>query len=75
MPTGEALLTAMDLVAREMILFAALWFVVGGIDDLLVDLIYAVRRLRGRRTPRPALDGPVPPGRIAVFVPPGTSPR
>ena len=69
MPTAEALLTAMDLVVREMILFAALWFVVGGIDDLLVDLIYAVRRLRGHRAPQPALDGPVPPGRIAIFVP------
>lgn len=66
---GEGLIIAIDAVAREMTLFAALWFVVGGLDDLLVDLIYLARRLGGARTRLPALDGPVPPGRIAVFVP------
>ncbi|AQR75890.1 hypothetical protein BXU08_13165 [Sphingomonas sp. LM7] len=63
------------MIARETTLFAAIWFLVGGIDDLLVDLIYGVRRIRlrlvGREAwPHPAsvaLD-PVPPGRIAVFV-------
>ena len=69
MPTGEALITVVDVVAREMTLFAALWFVVGGIDDLLVDLIYASRRLRGRKAPPPALGETAPAGRIAVFVP------
>ena len=69
MPEGEALIAALDAVAREATLFAALWFVVGGLDDLLVDLIYGVRRLGGRREALPALEGPVPAGRIAVFVP------
>lgn len=69
MPEGEALIAVLDAAAREATLFAALWFVVGGLDDLLVDLIYALRRLRGRPEQLPALDGPVPPGRIAVFVP------
>jgi len=68
-PTGEALITVIDVVAREMTLFAALWFVVGGIDDLLVDLIYASRRLRARKAPSLALGETVPAGRIAVFVP------
>lgn len=69
MPGGEALIAALDAAARETTLFAALWFVVGGLDDLLVDLIYLARRLRGGREALPALEGPVPPGRIAVFVP------
>lgn len=69
MPEGEALIAVLDAVAREATLFAALWFVVGGLDDLLVDLIYTLRRLRGRHEQLPALDGPVPPGRIAIFVP------
>jgi adsorption protein B len=68
-PGQEALIAALDAVAREATLFAALWFVVGGIDDLLVDLIYAVRRLRGGREVLPALEGAVPAGRIAIFVP------
>lgn len=69
---GEGLriaIDALDAAAREMTLFAALWFVVGGLDDLLVDLIYLVQRLRGGRVRLPALAGPVPPGRIVVFVP------
>lgn len=66
---GEGAILWVDAITREMTLFAALWFVVGGIDDLLVDLIYLARRLRGRRRPAPALAGPVPAGRIMVFVP------
>lgn len=69
MPGGEALIAALDAAAREATLFAALWFVVGGLDDLLVDLIFLARRLRGRREVMPPLEGPVPPGRIAIFVP------
>lgn len=68
-PVGEGLLIAIDAVARETTLFAALWFVVGGLDDLLVDLIYLAQRLRGPPARLPALGGPVPPGRIVVFVP------
>jgi bacteriophage N4 adsorption protein B len=66
---GEGLIIAIDAVAREATLFATLWFAVGGLDDLLVDLIYGVRRLFGRRSALPALEGPVPPGRIVIFVP------
>ncbi|WBY07058.1 hypothetical protein PIB19_16680 [Sphingomonas sp. 7/4-4] len=42
------LITAIDAIAREATLFAAIWFLVGGLDDLLVDLIYAARRVRLR---------------------------
>jgi len=69
------LITAIDAIAREATLFAAIWFLVGGVDDLLVDLIYLARRVRlGLAGPPPhALLSPesvepIPPGRIAVFV-------
>nr|WP_294809608.1 glycosyl transferase family protein [uncultured Sphingomonas sp.] len=69
------LITAIDAIAREATLFAAIWFLVGGLDDLLVDLIYAARRirLRLRSLPQrplfcPDSAGPIPPGRIVVFV-------
>lgn len=56
---------------REMLLFAAFGFLVGGIDDLLVDFLYLSGRLVGRGGGL-ALDRLTPsaaPGRIAVFVP------
>lgn len=69
------LITAIDGIAREATLFAAIWFLIGGIDDLLVDLIYAARAIRlsifsqrRRSLPSSASTDPVPPGRIAVFV-------
>jgi adsorption protein B len=68
-PAGEALIAALDVAAREATLFAALWYAVGAVDDLIVDLIYAARRLGGRKAALPALEGDVPPGRIAIFVP------
>ena len=60
---------AVDFCAREAMLFAAIGFLIGGIDDLAVDMIYAW--LRRRRGPLPCLaDYPVPeqPRRIAIFV-------
>lgn len=65
------LITAIDVIAREATLFAAIWFVIGGFDDLMVDLIYSVRRIniriRGSSiAPSTALQ--VPPGRVVVFV-------
>jgi adsorption protein B len=69
------LITAIDMIAREATLFAAIWFVVGGVDDLMVDLIYLAGRLRGaafglRNRDSAALlsDDCVPAGRIIVFV-------
>lgn len=64
------LITAIDAIAREATLFAAIWFLVGGIDDLLVDLIYIVRwvDLRPRSRIRPSLPAAHALGRIVVFV-------
>jgi len=60
-----------DTLAREAMLFAATGLLIGGIDDLLVDLIFIIRRLFG---PAPlyrtldALPPPFRPGSLAVFV-------
>lgn len=66
------LIAAIDAAAREATLFAAIWFLVGGLDDLAVDLIYGVRRVRLWLRPvngTPSPEDTPPPGRIAVFVP------
>lgn len=67
------IIAAIDVVARESLLFAAVGFLIGGIDDLAVDLIYAVRRVANWRR-RSASQSDAPPtnterGMIAVFVP------
>jgi adsorption protein B len=69
---GGFFIVAIDAVAREATLFSAIWFLVGGIDDLLVDLVYALRfgfhRIsRQYRISWVPADEPVP-GRIIVFV-------
>ena len=63
---------AIDAITREATLFAAVGLLVGGTDDLLVDLVYIARRIWHRgagalslaHLPPPAL-----PGRIIVMVP------
>lgn len=64
------------IVAHELLLFAAIFFLIGGIDDLLIDLIWIARAFyrrlfvftRHRRTNLATLP-PAKPGWIAVFVP------
>lgn len=58
-------------ITQEALLFAAVGFLIGGIDDLLVDLLYLVTRLTGRGRTLSLGDLPRPerPGRIALFVP------
>ncbi|MGC6401452.1 glycosyl transferase family protein [Sphingomonas sp. FW199] len=70
------LLGLVDAFTHEMLLFAAIGFLIGGIDDLSIDLIHGWHLLRDRisgpRRPRIALSQlPVPadPSMIAVFVP------
>lgn len=65
---GGDVLVAIDVAAREATLFAAIFFLIGGIDDLLVDLIYAGMALRGRARPGAGV-APAPAMRIAVFIP------
>ena len=62
---------ALDAVAREALLFAAFGFLIGGIDDLVVDALFLARKLAGRgaRLTLDTLPKPVGSGRFAVFVP------
>ena len=62
---------AIDTAARELMLFAGVMLLVGGIDDLLVDWVFLIRRA-WRGTERLALDAlpePARAGRLAVMVP------
>jgi len=70
---GGFLIVAVDAIAREATLFAALWFLVGGIDDLAIDLVYLARcvrmRLSGRRAPvLDSLTSEESEGPLAIFV-------
>ena len=60
-----------DAVARELMLFAAVGLLVGGVDDLLVDVCYFVLRVVRPRRRLMLATLPVPPGpmRFALFVP------
>lgn len=62
---------------RELALFAAIGFLLGGLDELLIDLIWGARWLwrraavysRFARADLATLPAPQAPGRIVVFVP------
>lgn len=68
---GALVLTGLDAIVREFILFAAVGFLVGGLDDLLVDLAWAGHRLRHGSTRRSigSLAAPTRAGVFAIFVP------
>ncbi len=67
----------LDLLLRELLLFAAFWFALGALEDLAIDIIWAARRIYRRivhyrrRPPMRAHEIPLAdnPGLIAVFVP------
>jgi len=69
LPGIDAVILGVDAVAREAMLFAAIGFLIGGVDDLMVDLVFLGSRIRKwwRAEPdrAPSRDG----GRMAVFVP------
>lgn len=68
---GEWVITALDAVARETMLFAAIGFLVGGVDDIAVDFAWLWTRLWRRSDRLPdTLEGYVlqEPRRMAVFV-------
>jgi adsorption protein B len=68
---------ALALATREITVFAAVGLLIGGIDDVAIDLLWLARTLRRRLTiyrrhPRmtaQTLPAPDRPGRIAIFVP------
>ncbi|PKP89775.1 MAG: hypothetical protein CVT77_16990 [Alphaproteobacteria bacterium HGW-Alphaproteobacteria-16] len=58
-----------DAVAREAMLFGAIGFLVGGLDDLLVDLVYLRARIAAWVRPAPVRPLVQRGGRMAIFVP------
>ncbi len=68
---GEFVLWGLDAAARELTLFAAVGFLVGGVDDLLIDLAWLGHRLFGGSPRRALADLPAPPWprALAVFIP------
>lgn len=69
MEASAAILLVIDAIAREAMLFAAIGFLIGGIDDLLIDLAYTFARLRGwwrGEAPRTAAPSTPP---MALFIP------
>ena len=64
------LVELLDAVTRELMVFAAVGFLLGGVDDLLVDLLWLAGRMRARFAPDPRLADlpPAPPLRFAIFV-------
>jgi len=73
----EAVLAVVHGVRHEVLLFAATGLLIGGLDDLLLDLVYAVRRLwrrvtiyrRHARMTADRLPPSTRPGTLAVFIP------
>lgn len=69
--------TGLALAANELALFAAVGFLLFGLDDLLVDLIWIARTLwrratiytRHARADASTLAPPDQPGRLAIFIP------
>ena len=65
-------IACIDAITRETMLFAAAGLLIGGIDDLLVDLVFLANRARTRRPARLSIESlgrPAVPGRLAIFVP------
>ncbi len=71
------ILRAIEIVQHEMLLFSAVFLLIGALDDVCIDMIWAARwvyrRLTVYRETPPMLVGqlppPVRPGLLAVFVP------
>lgn len=67
----------LDIILRELLLFAAFWFAIGAVEDLVIDTIWIVRRVYRRarhyrqRPPMRAHEIPAAeqPGLIVIFVP------
>jgi bacteriophage N4 adsorption protein B len=68
---------SIEIICRELTLFAAIGFLIGGIDELIVDIIWIVRQLWRRsfvyrkfdRATNKTITPPRRPGHLAVFIP------
>ncbi len=67
---ADWVIAALDAIERETVLFAGVGFLLGGIDDLAVDVVWVWQRLTRPRQASATLDdlARAPPRRIAVFV-------
>jgi bacteriophage N4 adsorption protein B len=71
------IMKALEVLLHELLLFSAIWMLVGAVDDLCIDVIWIVRRSYRRiayyrsQPPMRAAQLPAPkrPGLIAVFIP------
>ena len=68
MGAADWMVDALAFTAREALLFAGIGFLIGGIDDLLVDLLWLREKLRGRlcRVDATHLSPKGPP--LAIFI-------
>ena len=74
---GEWLFWLLAAVHYELLLVAAVGLALGGLDDLMIDIVYFVRRgwrdiavyTRHRRVTSDTLPASAAPGRIAIFTP------
>lgn len=69
MGAAETVLALLDAVMRETALFAACGFLVLGLGDLVIDLLWIGLRLGGRLGLPPDLPVAERPGRLAIFIP------
>jgi adsorption protein B len=72
MDVAGPLFGGLDFIMREAALFAATGFLILGLSDLAVDLVWLGLRARTLGRPLPAVEAmpsPERPGRLAVFVP------
>lgn len=77
MALAYAIVEVLAAIRGELLLFAGVGLLIGGLDDLLLDLLYGARRVwRGmtiyRRYPRMTVDtlpAPARPGTMAVLIP------
>lgn len=67
----QAALVVLDVSARELLLFAGIWFLIGAVDDLTLDAVWLWHLVRARvRQGGQGMNGPdAPPMTFAVFVP------
>ncbi len=70
-----AVIWLVDAAVRELLLFAAVGFAIGGVDDLAIDIFYLARQCwrgigNGTRKPTTlaAMATPLPHGRLVIFI-------